>query len=698
MPSKAELDNMSVEQLEALLAGSQGPADSAAMPVEDVVQEQHPDISVSDRLLLKNFGGSDQETLGFLSKKGLETSTGPDGQIIVRKPGEKQWKVLDPEGWSANTSPTEVLKDLGDVGYDVTQGAVQTIGSAAAGLAGGAASGGIGAVPSAMAAGAGIGGAAEGLRQALGNMAGVRQGADYKDLALQTGLGALGPALFGTGAGKGAQAAYMSGRGALASAMPFAKPAGQKLSGDVVRKLAGQTMGYIGADEALTPSMTKMAVDQLADAQRGGFSNMGSKILSKTSSIDAGQLQFAGEIADDSLIQELKNTKLRLDPNKQYTMLDLVNEIGKQDISDVGNAAANEVLGSIKDGQMELIGKYSTALQGGGVINMSRIRQPLEDKIVALRKLAQKNELPPESLNEIKQLEDFINQALAPPKALLEEAKVPATEADYWLGKAVSSGEGAEKYVRRGARAGEGEMHTISAEAAMGIKNSLADLIDKSKDPRALDNMSIGARKFRNEVMKVESILDDAIGESLPEGLQSDYRANRELLRTLYTKFNTPEKSVRTLKTLNNKANTPLLNRLKQFDAINGTGVTQKARLVSLWDTMYNPSWDALSSGGTTSTSRTLKTGALGSGVGYGLGLLTSIPGVAPVAAAIGGTLGTMGSSPAAVKGYLLGNQALNKIPIAGALKRGVEEQMGRIPYGGAIPSSAWNLMLKREN
>lgn len=168
---------------------------------EPVIQEMHPDISEMDRLNLKNFGGSSAESIDYLKKKtGLDVKE-IGGQIVAKRPDEKQWRTLDPEGLGSYIAhPTEVLKDIGDVGYDALSAGLNAAGTAAAGVAG-AAGGGIGAIPAAMAASGGISGGMEGLRQAIGNMTGAKKGADYTDIALATGLGAASPVLFGSSAG-----------------------------------------------------------------------------------------------------------------------------------------------------------------------------------------------------------------------------------------------------------------------------------------------------------------------------------------------------------------------------------------------------------------------------------------------------------------------------------------------------------------
>lgn len=191
--------------------------DGAAL--SKTVNEMHPDFSVADRLIVKNFGNDIGSSIEYLQKKHPKMEIKQrDGEIVGRKTGEGEFRKLDPDdglfGSIANvfTNPGEAAMDVGDLGYDVASGIGVTAATAGAGILG-AGAGGVGAIPAAMAGGAASSAGAEGLRQWLGQKLGVNKDVSGSDIALAGGFGAAAPLLFGTGASaaQGAKAALRSG-------------------------------------------------------------------------------------------------------------------------------------------------------------------------------------------------------------------------------------------------------------------------------------------------------------------------------------------------------------------------------------------------------------------------------------------------------------------------------------------------------
>ncbi len=186
MPQDDGLEGKSVEELQAMASSLPGGK-------AEIIQEMHPDVSSWDRLIAKNLSQSPQATKTFLQKQypGLEF-TEVEGQLGMRKPGEGQYRALDPEGW-ANLHPGELMRDVGDLGYDIGSG----VGQGAATVAGAAGGGPLGAVGAGAASGAGF----EALRQYAGKQMGIPQEVDGMDVALSGGMGAIDPLLFGVGKG-----------------------------------------------------------------------------------------------------------------------------------------------------------------------------------------------------------------------------------------------------------------------------------------------------------------------------------------------------------------------------------------------------------------------------------------------------------------------------------------------------------------
>jgi hypothetical protein len=190
-------------------AAAEGPWSryKAAAPAEaqpNVIEEMHPDITSMDRILVKNFSNDPQAAAAYLAQKhpGLEVKAQPDGKIIARKPGEKDYRVLDPD---TGFFSKDFLHDVGDVLYDVPAGLVQSAATGAGGLAGN--------LPGAALAGGASAAGLETLRQAVGNKLGINDGVKGGDVLLSGGVGAVAPVLFGSGVG-GKEALKALGRGA----------------------------------------------------------------------------------------------------------------------------------------------------------------------------------------------------------------------------------------------------------------------------------------------------------------------------------------------------------------------------------------------------------------------------------------------------------------------------------------------------
>jgi hypothetical protein len=172
------LDLRRLDELERKVAGTQeGP---------QIIDEQHPNITFMDRALIKNFANKPEVGARYLQQKypNMEVKQTPDGQTIVRTHGEKEYRVLDPEGFD--------LQDVTDIGWDIGSGAA-TGAATTAGATAGSVAGPVGSV----AGGAAIGGAAsagaEALRQKLGQYFGLPQDVDTTDVKVAGGIGAALP-------------------------------------------------------------------------------------------------------------------------------------------------------------------------------------------------------------------------------------------------------------------------------------------------------------------------------------------------------------------------------------------------------------------------------------------------------------------------------------------------------------------------
>ncbi len=164
----------------------------------DLVEEMHPDVSWSDRAIVKNLANNNQESINYLKGKYKDHDIEErDGRIAIKRKDEKQFRVLDPD---TGFFSKDILHDAGDVLFDVGSGTLEGIAATMAGLP----TSGLGAAPAAAATAAG----SEAVRQALGKMAGVHDFENSTGEILQAGAaGAIFPAVgkVGNAAWKGAK-------------------------------------------------------------------------------------------------------------------------------------------------------------------------------------------------------------------------------------------------------------------------------------------------------------------------------------------------------------------------------------------------------------------------------------------------------------------------------------------------------------
>lgn len=224
-------------------------------PESQITQEMHPDLGHIERLLVKNFSNNPGATMDYLKERHPDLQFHQmKNQLLVKRPDETQWKVLDPEnmpitgkaGFSGYlTHPGEALQDVGDQAFNLGAGALQA-GAATAGAAGGGALGALGgpaapatipagAIAGGMAASGGAGAGLEALRQGIGRVLGINKEINPTDIKMQGAIGALMPPLVGTGASKGLLGALY--RGSADSLYPKLASAASGISSDTIKAL-----------------------------------------------------------------------------------------------------------------------------------------------------------------------------------------------------------------------------------------------------------------------------------------------------------------------------------------------------------------------------------------------------------------------------------------------------------------------------
>jgi hypothetical protein len=174
-----------------------------------VVNERTPEVSVMDRALFQNFGADTDEGFNYLQKEypDLNFKKDKDGEVLVKRPEDEAWRMLDPQATWYNPLTYEA-EDVSDVLYDVPAGAIEAVATGLGGIGGGALGllGGVYApvtVPAGALVGAGMTGGAtsaglEGLRQTMGRGLGMRDEYDTEKIK-DAGVWGAATSLLGPG-------------------------------------------------------------------------------------------------------------------------------------------------------------------------------------------------------------------------------------------------------------------------------------------------------------------------------------------------------------------------------------------------------------------------------------------------------------------------------------------------------------------
>ena len=178
-----------------LIIGTNPETGAPTLTIQDTaIQEQHPDVSAYDRGLIMNFA-TEAAGARYLESKGFKVRDLGGYNYEIKKPGEDDWRVVDPEGFDFQDI-TDIGGDIADVGLGIVgaglaaaPAAVPTagLGAVAAGAAGFG-----GGVAVSTAARSGIG-AALGVPAEAGEVAGeaLTQGAIGAAADLTFGVGGL---------------------------------------------------------------------------------------------------------------------------------------------------------------------------------------------------------------------------------------------------------------------------------------------------------------------------------------------------------------------------------------------------------------------------------------------------------------------------------------------------------------------------
>lgn len=558
------------------------PNDQAAWELDApmVTQEMHPSLTLKDRLVVKNLSNSPDASLAYLQKNhpDLEVQN-LNGQIIVRKPGEQTYKVLDPD---TGFFSKDFLMDAADIAYDVGSGIAEGAATTAGGIAGFASPVPGGTLMGAAGAGGAASAASEALRQKLGQLAGIPQEMDYGQVGMSGVIGAASPLLFGV------------------DKMPGAKQAVKET-----------------AEEALKREAVEQASEGLL--KKGGI---------KLASLATG-------IEDDTL-------------REGYKRLSAIKEFEKTGVTDFVEETHDDIKSTLFEAKTQVgkdIGQKIT--NAGESVNVSSAKNKIKDLIKEYEEKANILNTP------------GMKEKLAEVRGVYDEL--------FKVGK-------------------NAEVKNVSADVAFELQQQLADLAELHKSNAGImsrfSKKGVGDKRLANAATDAYKDLAKAIEETIDKAgektgtlkeLKNKYAELSRLQKDIAPKFASPEKTYNTLRTISGKNKQFFYEKIKKMDETLGTNVADKAKDLEVYSLFSKASPDAISTKGSTSTSRSIPLAIAGGTIGYGIG---GFPG-----GAIGSFLGAKAGSPAAMR---LGMEALTPINRARKAMPNIEKQ------------SIWNLMNNR--
>jgi hypothetical protein len=237
----------------------------------------------------------------------------------------------------------------------------------------------------------------------------------------------------------------------------------------------------------------------------------------------------------------------------------------------------------------------------------------------------------------------------------------------------------------------------LKATELFDLKNQLKDLGDLYGgrpgivSSQAAAKIPVANKKVQTSLLDAIKDLDSKIDE-LTQGASKEARAayaeQASKARAIDRYFSTPERTVSTLSNLSSRAKGPSRKALQEADRLFGTNLEETGKVLESAKYFNEPSIEALSGKGVTSTSRTIGGAAVGGAVGSALG--------GPAGAALGTAIGAKAASPAAIRYvYLPSGEILDNV--TGAVSRAAQSDLVRpvTEQVSKIPSQVWLEMLR---
>ncbi len=262
------------------------------------IEEQHPDVSTSDRVASKH---SPVAFAREMAKKGIEVRQNKYGETVVRKQGEP-WKVVDPVGFDWG--------DVTDFASDVPPLVLGTLGTVAGSVGG----------PAGMVGGGVAGGlAGEGINQAALSALGydLEPEEQLRNLAFEGAAGVLAPVggkalasggkalARGAAAGKGA---VKRGMADLGTAIKGAKaPLREEVAAQAAKRGAPASIAEKRVQKEIQAEIAKTARKKSASAaqKRAKTPYIAAQALARKAGIEGVRKKTLGELTEELAEQKI---------------------------------------------------------------------------------------------------------------------------------------------------------------------------------------------------------------------------------------------------------------------------------------------------------------------------------------------------------------------------------------------------------
>lgn len=466
-------------------------------------------------------------------------------------------------------------------------------------------------------------------------------------------------------------ASTLAGAGAATAALPTG-PAGVVAAG-----AAGGAAGGAGF-EGLRQGLGKyFGVNQEVKSEpvvnagvAGGVGNLAFGAGPATGAIGAGYNLFAKKVAP-KLGEIVSGVPAKTIATASERMPEIRN-LEQNGVTDFSTQAHENISKGLQTAKQEIGQKIQQGIENaGGTIDLATAKEPFEELYSRLK--AQYNDLKtPELRQKLKDVKETINNYFS---------KEPVHTMDEFGNPVIVPG----------------EVFTMNPEQAFDLKKSMADLgeLDKVKATgikSSLAGMSPAQKDIAVAARQSKKALDDGIGAAVDaadgttggmSNLRGQYRELNNLQNYLEPQFSTPEKTFNTMRNVGSKNKQVLMETMSNVDKKYGTDMLDNAKLLDAYNYFGNPSFNPLSTKGSTSTGRAIPLAGAGLGAGYYLGnKMHAGPLMGAAGLAAGATLG----SPAALRQYMNVGTAI----------RGAGNVLG--PATPAIPQTVYNASNRNGN